>query len=319
VAGRALVFSDPTVVHLLKTRFVPYAGDQWYLHRRQDAQGQFFWKVAQQGHNRSLPEDSTRQGIYAAGPDGTLLGSINSWSAEKTVAMLHTAIERWQQQPRSGLTEVAASAADPEYTRQPPAGGLILNVFSRIPLKPTEGEAWTLNQGHGRDHMWLTREEWRSLLPSDWRAGMRYPVPRAVTQRLLRFHLVDNVRGEPPMWRPEEIRQADLWLRVEETATGRLRLEGTARMNSEAPDRAAASRGYEARLQGYLAYDRKADRFARFDLLAWGEAWGEGPYTGGAPKGHFPLLIAASVAGAAPADRVPPQASRELADYFGTR
>jgi hypothetical protein len=40
------------VVQLLKKRFVPYAGDQWYLHRRQDAQGQFFWKVAQQGHNR---------------------------------------------------------------------------------------------------------------------------------------------------------------------------------------------------------------------------------------------------------------------------
>jgi hypothetical protein len=55
------------------------------------------------------------------------------------------------------------------------------------------------------------------------------------------------------------------------------------------------------------------------DLLAWGKAWGEGPYTGGAPKGHSPLLIAASLAGAAPADRVPPQACSELADYFGTR
>jgi hypothetical protein len=70
-------------------------------------------------------------------------------------------------------------------------------------------------------------------------------------------------------------------------------------------------------LQGYLTYDRKRDRFSRLDLLAWGEFWGEGAYTGGAPKGKFPLVIAASLAGAAPADRVPPQGSRDLSDYLG--
>ena len=59
----------------MQTGFVAYAGDQWYLHRRQDEAGRFFWKVAQQGHYKDRPEDETRQGLYAAAPDGMLLGS----------------------------------------------------------------------------------------------------------------------------------------------------------------------------------------------------------------------------------------------------
>src|SRR3712207_7186712 len=43
-----------------------------------------------------------------------------------------------------------------------------------------------------------------------WEKGARYPVPAAVAERLIRFHLVDNVRGEPPMWARQHIREQDL-------------------------------------------------------------------------------------------------------------
>jgi hypothetical protein len=159
--------------------------------------------------------------------------------------------------------------------------------------------------------MWVTREEARSMLPAEWRNGLKYPVPPAVKERLLRFHLVDNVRGEPPMWARDEIRDADLTLTVEDSTTGRLKLEGSAKL------RHAADRGHDARLQGFLTYDRARERFSRFDLLAWGEFWGEGTYTKGAPKGKFPLVIAGSLAGTAPGDRIPPQGSRDLNGYLG--
>ena len=151
-----------------------------------------------------------------------------------------------------------------------------------------------------------------SLLPPEWRDGVQYPVPLAVAQRLLRFHLVDNVRGEPDMWRPSDIRRSELTLRVEDAAAGRLVLEGAALMAH------GEARGYEARVQGYLVFDRGKDRLTRFDALAWGEAWGVGTYTRGAPAGRFPLVIALSLAGDTPADRVPPQGSRHLQDYLGT-
>ena len=61
--GRELIFSNPEISGTITSRFVAYAGDQWYLHRQKDADGEFFWKVAQQGHMARLPEDATRQGI----------------------------------------------------------------------------------------------------------------------------------------------------------------------------------------------------------------------------------------------------------------
>lgn len=315
MAGRALVFSNPEVLRLAKTQFIPYAGDQWYLHRRKDAVGEFFWKVVQQGLNRNRPLDQTRQGIYTATPAGECLGSINSWSAERTVTILTQALERWKQQAPAKAVEAARPAADAEYDREPPQGGLILDVFTRIPLD--FGQQWSPNSATGRDHMWLTREEGRALLPAQWQPGLRYPVPPAVAQRLVRFHLVDNVRGEPNMWTLDQVRQSDLTLEVVDAA-GNLRLTGTARVQAP-PERRAGERGYDARLQGLMTYDRKQSRFTRCDLLAWGEAWGRGTYTGGAPPGRFPLVIALSLAGKTPADRIPPQAIRNRDEYWGTR
>jgi len=311
VTGRELVFSNPDVVRLAKTAFVPYAGDQWYLHRQKDADGAYFWKVAQQGHFRERPESTTRQGIYVATVDGQLLGSDPYIpSVKRMVDLLERSLERGKQHVAAATVE-AAPAADHRYTRVPPEGGLILDVFTRIPRSAGSDEKWTPNHATGRDHMWLTREEWRALLPARWEKGARAAVPRAVAERLIRFHLVDNVRGEPPMWRAEEVRQGELALVVDDPSSGRLRLEGAARM-------AAEGRGYDARVQGYVEYDRTRDRITRFDVLSWGEAWGEGSYTRGAPKGRFPLRVALSLAGNSPADRVPPQASRDLGAYFGT-
>ena len=54
----------------------------------------------------------------------------------------------------------------------------------------------------------------------------------------------------------------------------------------------------------------------RFDLVAFGDHWGSGPYTGGARPGRAPLGVAFELSrGEAPADRVPPQAAREWNAY----
>lgn len=315
MTGRELVFSNPEVVRLIKGSFVPYAGDQWYLHRQKDAHGEFFWKVVRQGHHKGQPEDSTRQGIYTATADGQLLRSDHFHpSAERAIGLLQSSLGRWKEVARTALAADEAPPADARFLRTPPKEGLILDAFTRIPRPAAAAsEEWNPNHATGRDHVWLTRDEWRSLLPAQWRKGARIPVPRAVMERLVLFHLVDNVRGEPLVWTRTDLRGAEMALVVEDPTAGRLRLEGTARMASEGD-----ARGYEARLQGYLEYDRRADRFRRFDLLSWGEAWGEGPYTRNAPKGRFPLLISFSLAGNTPSDRVPPQASRDLHGYFST-
>lgn len=312
--GRELIFSHPDIAQLITDRFVAYAGDQWYLHRRQDDVGKFFWKVAQQGHNRKLPLDATRQGVYVATPDGGLLASDHFRPAADTfLAMLHRSLERARAEAGTTAAPAGAEAPDPRYARVPPKDGLILKSYTRIPLPAPEGGRWTPNQAVGRDHVWFTREEARSLRPPSWKPGAQWPLPPGIAVRLARFHLVDNVRGEPPMWAAGDLRELDLRLRVTDPGAGRLALEGTVRLRSR-----DGSRSYDARLQGVVSLDRGTDRVTRFDLLSRGEARGEGTYTRGAPPGPFPLLIAFSLAGNRAADRVPPQGSRDYGEYFGS-
>lgn len=312
--GRELIFSNPEIAGLITSSFVAYAGDQWYLHRQKDDNGAFFWKVAQQGHNARLPEDSTRQGIYVAAADGKLLASDHFRAdVPAFLALLKTSLDRAREQGKGGPAVSGAPPSDPSFSRIPPEAGLILKSFTRVPLDPPAGKRWTPNQAVGRDHVWLTRDELLSLRPGSWRKDARQPLPAPIADRLERFHLVDNVRGEPNMWRREEVKESRLTLRVVDPAAGRMALEGTVRLST-----GDAARGYDARVQGIVCFDRAADRVTRFDVLSWGEAWGEGTYTRGAPAGRFPLLIAFSLAGDSPADRVPPQASRETAAYFGT-
>src|SRR5437588_73498 len=71
-----------------------------------------------------------------------------------------------------------------------------------------------------RDHLWLTEEEWKALVPEKPRKGDKVPLPPAVAERVLRFHLVDNTRGEPPSWRRDQVRSQELTLTVEEADAG---------------------------------------------------------------------------------------------------
>ena len=313
MTGRALVFSQPEIIKLLSTEFVPYAGDMWYLRRQKDAAGEYMWKVWRQGYRKHQPETSSRQGYYVATADGRHLGSIhNGRGPAAALEMIRSALALWNED-KAQAAPVDAGSADKDYEREPPAGGLVLKTYSRIPLDRAalggDPARYNPNEAVGRDHMWLTRQEWRSILPATWERGARLPVPPAIAFRLIRYHLTDNVRGEPDMWTRAEVREAKLELVVEEA--GKLRLEGTARMAT-----ADNARGYDARLQGFLTYDRAASRFTRVDVLSWGEAWGAGRFTRRPPPGRFPLLIAFTLAGDTPGDRIPPQGIRQAGAYM---
>ena len=75
---RASTFSDPKVVELLKTKFVPVAIDQAYQRRQKDAEGRFYQKIANQGPRKIGNGGPTTQGNYTAAPDGTFLGYNNN-------------------------------------------------------------------------------------------------------------------------------------------------------------------------------------------------------------------------------------------------
>src|SRR5215217_7244441 len=124
--------------------FVPISADDWYQRRRQDAEGEFFRKVADQGPRKGQG-GSTRQGIYVFTADGELLSYKNAGQlADVTRDELKRGLEKFRKLPEGrrapGAIEVGdPGKLDPNYTRTPPPGWLIVRVFTRILDRTPEG------------------------------------------------------------------------------------------------------------------------------------------------------------------------------------
>jgi hypothetical protein len=299
VLDRASTFADREIVDLLKTRFIPVAIDQAYQRRQQDAEGEFYRKIAGQGPRDDF--NDTTQGLYIATPSGKLLMYNNNRDPAKVRALMQRNLDEFNASTESDSTVAAIEPgkADSRWNVISPEGGLVVRVQAKVldGYEPTTDPWRTIFQSAlSRDNLWITQSEHDALA--------RGELPRSLPRRIARFHLVDNTRGEPPMWRDEEIRELEMTLE-----NGRLR--GRVRLETDRGDR-----GYEAELLGLV--ETRDGKVVRLDLVALGEFWGEGPFTRRAPKGKFPLAIAFTLAdGADVADEVPPQGSRGwLEGYF---
>src|SRR4029079_5190987 len=117
--------------------YVAVTADDWYQRRRQDAEGEFFRKVADQGPRKG-EGGSTRQGIYCFTPDGQLLAYKNAGQAPDVMReTLQRGLAEWKKLPtarrKPGAIQVSdLGKVDPHYVRTPPANGLIVNVCTRI-------------------------------------------------------------------------------------------------------------------------------------------------------------------------------------------
>src|SRR5262245_30653532 len=188
---------------MAKEDFVAVACDDWYQRRKQDAEGEFFMKVAEQG--RKGPPGQTKQGIYVFSADGKLLGFRNHQDASVMRDVLKKALGEWKKLPaearKPGAIKVAdLTKVDPTYDRKPPKNLLIVNVFTRILDKDAKGEychgACNFKGGDqsAHDHLWITEAEWKALVPPEAKVGTKVPLPPSVLFRIVRFHLVDNTR-----------------------------------------------------------------------------------------------------------------------------
>jgi hypothetical protein len=328
VAGRALAFADSAVIRLARESFIPVAGDDWYERRRDDDEGRFFRRVADQGPRKG-EGGTTRQGIYVLSAGGKLLAYRNHQDPAVILTVLRQGLSKFQELPAEerepGAVRVNNPATiDANYRRQPPNGGLILNVYTRILDRSDDHEfcrgACSVPGGDkaARDHLWLTSEEWKGLIAAHAKIGDEIAMPNRMVYRLARFHLVDNTRGEPPIWNRAAVRRHDLKLRVAGVTDHglTLQLDGDILLATDA-DPVRAERGFDARLAGTIHYDFQRKQIDRFDVVAVGDHWGEGPLTRNARPGRTPLGVAFELArGDSSADHVPPQGARDLREYF---
>ncbi len=327
-------FADAEIIRMCRTEFVPVTGDDWYTRRRNDSEGTFFRKMSDQTDRRGAGKDGTRQGIYVFTADGEALSFKNAGnSAEITRAELKRALARFARLPANRRLPGAVAVEppgkpDPAYARAIPEGGAAVRVQARIldragPLEFDPGVCGTPGGSRSaRDMLWITANEIKAMLPANPAVGQVVPLPATLATRLCRHHLVDNTRGETPPWAARQVRRAEFALTVSEVtdASVTLRLAGEVLLADDA-DPAKAERGYDAKLGGSVRFDRAAGRLVEFEVTALGNHWGQDGHTETARPGRGLLGIAfgpvVQAGSAAPADRVPPQGARDLADYLG--
>lgn len=329
VLGRVSTFADPVVIKMAQEQFVPVSTDDWYTRRRQDAEGEFFRAMATAAGCKG-EGGATRQGIYVFTADGTVLGYKNAGqNAEVMKEVFRDALAKFERLPKAkrepGAVQIPdPGKPDPRYFRPLPKDGLVVRVNARILDRKDDGYCpGTCSMSGGdkasRDFLWLTKDEVNSLVPANAAVGQTLPVPAAVADRVARFHLVDNTRGEPEFWKKDEVRSNDITLTVTAVSADAIefRLDGAALMTTHA-DPGQADRGYDVKLRGELRYRPKTGAFDRFDVAAVGPHWGEHAYTGKARPGKTPLGVAFTLADVSkPGNTIPPQGVRWDPPYWG--
>jgi hypothetical protein len=134
------------------------------------------------------------------------------------------------------------------------------------------------------DYLWLSKQEWKSLIPENPRKGDREDVAPIIAQRIFRFHLVPDITfGESNGWRREQVRSGQLTTTVEEATSSRirLRLDGSAQLGldfdtaqTNVKEGKHSCHGFEPALLGYIEFDKQQQRITRFDLVALGDFYG---------------------------------------------
>ncbi|RME73640.1 MAG: hypothetical protein D6776_06680, partial [Planctomycetota bacterium] len=210
-------FSDPQVVRRLREQFVPVAIDCVPLRGGDDPASRWFRRIADEAALNPPPKQGgspSRQGHYVALAYGPLLAAHNRRGAAAVLALMDEALARARRLPQPPAAEPPPAGPQRRPTLAP--GGLRLDVYTRI-LRwqpgaladlPAEFARWN-RERTGLDHLWIWPDELAALLPPPHaQPGHRWSAPRRLARRIARFHLVDDVRGEPDAYRANEVREA---------------------------------------------------------------------------------------------------------------
>ena len=330
--GRALGFSDPEIIRILKENFIPLVGDDWYQRRRKDEVGKFFRSVVDQtwkAGNWEPGGGNNRQGVYCFTPSGKMLTEMKNISSNPVELrrILQLALASWNKLPAEERKATVADVTsfDSSYHRPVPHGALVLREYQRGLKRSAdgkfEGDLFKFHEAPvwaQRDRVWVLENEWKSLVPASPAAGAIVEIPASLRNRLILYHFVEALVGEPGQWSLDHIRASKFTLTVESVSPSSIRyaLEGNVRLSTE-PDSKTSRVGLEGNLAGSLSFDRTKGAFDRFDIVLVGDCWGAlNEHNGVSRPGRNPVGFAFELGTGADVDRVPPQWARLIDPYL---
>ncbi len=260
---------------------------------------------------------------------------------------LRRALETFRRLPELERKPHVAAEPDPEMglaSLRSPVGGLVARAYMTALERDAAGELTRAARVYTDCHvtsagcvepaltqvdmLWMTVDEWRSLLPPEPSKGVSFRVPEILERRMISQTIpCSNPIGD----------RGELTLTVTEvSAEGvSLRLDGWSKQgpsfkeSTEAlleggeagkPRTPATAIGQAGRWLGHLKYDVRQKAITRFDILVIGDAWGEGfnrKYgTGsGAELVRWPIGYAFELAGKGTADRITPPVTVQSSLY----
>lgn len=265
---RTANLSEPVIFGRLNKDFVPVLVATDQVEHGRTPTSRWFVKMAQFLNQRFL-QGFGCAGLYICGYDG----SAYSFHTNRDVESLQLFIERGIEGFKN-LPPLETEIERVEPARKPDPGVFIVRVISRV--SPVPVGAPPANNFPGRDHLWIYPDERQQIV--EHRA-----LPDALLARIIRFHLVDNVRGLPDHWRPDEIKTASI--ESKDLSQNEIHFGGPFSMETR-----EGNRGLRGTIEGSIRIENNEIR--EFRAFAECDAWGHSKGTRGPPPGVFPLKIA---------------------------
>ena len=246
-----------------------------------------------------IAKGQTAQGRYVFAADGTAYGFNNNRSVERVHQLMDKSLTMFRANPpaKVGVSKEELLA---KFVPESPAGTAVVRLFTRIRPAPLGSDS--SNENVARDHLWI--------LPAEAAELSKGNISDSLKLRILRFALVDNVRGEPDHWRVQEIKRADF---KAEKKPGQLEIRCNFRMET-----GDSKRGFEGALEAAADFD-SAGQMTKFLAYAEGQAWGRSTYTPNEPKGRSPLAVGFRLVEDETAKAVAPQAVFHGREYLTGR
>ena len=327
---RAVTFWNDETIALIRENFVAASVPTWVC-RSDSPEGEFLRKA--NIHKQWVTSSGYMSCISA---NGRLLGRRPSMDVLEAFEKL-PAVER-----KPGAIKVPRLKAGQAVIPTPPEGGLVLKVHARFlahgdngqlrharttdfPLmrdKPNVLRSWRLFLQPNTEYMWLTRNEWQALVPTDPVKGSKRDIDATIAQRMARFHLTPQraTTSEGGIKSKRSVKTARLELIVKDVTpqTLRMELQGFVHWGSDYDKSKATTpngplgQGFATRLYGRLEYDRIRKTFIRFDIVAPGHVWGrwgdanrKSMYVERPQRAPFGFAFELAT-GTSPSNRIPP-------------
>jgi len=296
------------VIARLKEEFIPFAGNtnELQVSKWESPERTWFMETIKSIHP-GASKGVTAQGFYIVGADGQGYAfSMHGRQRDEFMKLLDSGIALFTKSPPKRVEIVTSPVKN--WTRPMPDGTLVVRTISRV--DPVPLDASEKNKSIGRDHFWIFPEDAKEIFQQ---VGREFKMPSKMARRLARFHLLDNVRGEPTRWRAEDIKVLDL--RMTKLSEGKYALSGRFQIsNMEGTGNTA--KGIAGSISGSISLDAQSGIATDFRAFVEAQAWGDHINTSGAPKGKYPLKIAFQAASDEIARSVPPQQSYFWGEYL---